>query len=158
MPDGQQRPDGSYGSFPVAVPAPMLQRLACSWSQTLARALGDNGGRVLPIVLRILLGSRSDTNLSRTACSQTVLTQRESLVSSAAAGPAIASSPEPSRRRTQKAIRRGLHSLHSATRNRTQNAIPPARTAPSLPLWRTFPVSKRCLGKLLNLDHWIENL
>jgi len=57
VPDGQQPPDDF---FPGVVFAPMLQRLACSCSQNPGRALGGSGGRVLPIVLRVLLGSTSD--------------------------------------------------------------------------------------------------
>ena len=51
--------------FPVAILAPILPKLACTRSQDPTRMLGDSGGRVLPIVPRILLGSTSDTNLSR---------------------------------------------------------------------------------------------
>ena len=57
MPDGSRLPGGF---FPVVVSAPMLQRLNCSRSQHPARALGDSGGRVLPIAPRILLGSTCD--------------------------------------------------------------------------------------------------
>ena len=61
-PDEQQLPGGFS---PVVVRAPTPQRLAGSRSQNLARSPGDNGVRVLPIVPRILLGSTSDTTLSR---------------------------------------------------------------------------------------------
>src|SRR5258707_12279288 len=53
------------GFSPVVVPAPTTQRLAGLHSQNSARSPADNGVRVLPIVPRILLGSTSETNISR---------------------------------------------------------------------------------------------
>src|SRR5260370_21301933 len=61
-PDEPQLPGGF---FPVVAPVPTPQRLAGSHSQNLARSPGDNGVRALPIVPRILLGSTSETTLSR---------------------------------------------------------------------------------------------
>src|SRR5260370_28678350 len=57
VPDGPQPPDDF---FPGVVFAPMLQCLACSCSQNPARAPRGSGGRALPTVLRVLLGSTSD--------------------------------------------------------------------------------------------------
>jgi hypothetical protein len=72
MPDEQQRPDGS---FPVVVPAPCfsvwLARGAKVWPERLVIMVEE----FCQLFCRILLGSTSDTNLSRTACIQTVLTK-----------------------------------------------------------------------------------
>jgi hypothetical protein len=100
--DGQRL---SGNPFPAAILVPILQQLACACSQRPPRTLGDSGGRVLPIVLRILLGSTSDTNLSRLI---TVLLSLETgsvhaarLTGLLPCSSETVSVSEPSRKRTQ---------------------------------------------------------
>jgi hypothetical protein len=154
MPDGQQRPDGS---FSVVVPAPCF-------SVWLAR-----GAKVWPERLVIMVEEFCQLFCGYFLDRHLMLTFLERLAFKAFSRSASRWVPpllqvlqsRPRQSRVADVPNKQPDEACTCTPCTAQPGIAHKmryhpRTAPLLPLWRTFPASKRCLRKLLNLDHWIR--